>query len=141
MNVEQIVRDGVSRGLGKHQCRELTGLGRASFKALLASMGELAWPAAGKSLDRKLCDEARRGYCSPAQAAALAHSRARRKAKRIRSVRGVSGTVDELAKHFKSPVSGSTIRRRLAAGESLEQALFSPRRKRQHGNTSAACQW
>lgn len=60
----------------------------------------------------------------------LEHSRQRaleaRKANAKRTVRGITGDIPELIAHFKINVSASTIRRRLAEGKTIEEALFAP---------------
>ncbi|HHQ4216808.1 TPA: hypothetical protein ACVGKX_000885 [Pseudomonas aeruginosa] len=53
-------------------------------------------------------------------------TRLARKEKHTHTVRGRTGTLEELVDLLPSPVSASTVRRRLAAGMSLEDALLSP---------------
>lgn len=126
MSTEAFIRDCAVRGMSKNECRETLGVNPEKFADMLALIGDLPWPVGHKSLARRLSNEERRGHCSPAQAAALASSRARRKAKRSRTLRGVTGTIEELAKHFGCPVTPSTIRRRLANGDPPETAFFAP---------------
>ncbi|MGK7133302.1 hypothetical protein ACSOTY_30340, partial [Pseudomonas aeruginosa] len=68
----------------------------------------------------------KRGHCTPALARALDQARQARKDKHTHTVRGRTGTLEELVDLLPSPVSASTVRRRLAAGMSLEDALLSP---------------
>ena len=129
MNVEKFIRDSAANGLSKTQTREALDMCTETFWEVLKCMGELPWALRGRTLANKLSAEARRGICTPAQRAALAASRARRKALHTHTLRGVSGTVEELVQHFPHSVSASTIRRRLAKGLDIESAFFNPTTK------------
>lgn len=126
MNVEQFIRDSAANGLSKTQTREALDMCTDTFYEALQHLGELPWAPRGQSLGHKLSNQARRGHCSPALRTALAESRARRKALHTHTLRGVSGTVEELVQHFPHSVSASTIRRRLAKGLDIESAFFNP---------------
>lgn len=125
MNAEKFIRDSAAGGLSKTQTLEALGWCRETFYEALKSLGELPWAAPGQGLGRKQSDAARRGYCSPALRTALAESRARRRALHLHTLRGITGTVEELTQQFAS-VSASTIRRRLAKGLDIESAFFNP---------------
>ncbi|RTT02904.1 hypothetical protein DY955_33560, partial [Pseudomonas aeruginosa] len=49
------------------------------------------------------------------------------------TVDGVTGTIAELVEHFQSPVHATTVRRRVAAGMSLRDALLTPRQQPKPG--------
>jgi hypothetical protein len=49
------------------------------------------------------------------------------KAKSRRTVRGVTGTIEELIDHFALDISSCTVRRRMLSGMGLDDALFTPR--------------
>ncbi|MFU7162663.1 hypothetical protein ACM75L_30815 [Pseudomonas aeruginosa] len=53
-------------------------------------------------------------------------ARQARKDKHTHTVRGRTGTIEELVETLPSPVSASTVRRRLAGGMPLEEALLTP---------------
>ncbi|MCR1762645.1 hypothetical protein NAG16_06115, partial [Pseudomonas aeruginosa] len=44
-----------------------------------------------------------------------------------------TGTIAELVEHFQSPVHATTVRRRVAAGMSLRDALLTPRQQPKPG--------
>lgn len=102
-------------------------MGMYAFRGLLKALPDVQWPGPGKSIDFRLACEARRG-CSPAaNRDALEKARAAVRAKSLRTVRGVTGTIDELVQAFGIEVSASTVRRRMQEGMPLEAALFTPR--------------
>lgn len=123
-DVEAFIRESAERGMSKNQVRETLGLCRETFYAMLEAMPPLNWPPRGKSLGRKLSDEARRGYCPPALHAALRRNHAAKTEKGTYTVNGQRGTIEELVRHYS--VSASTVRRRMKAGMTLEQALATP---------------
>ncbi|MDY1341083.1 hypothetical protein SOJ48_29610 [Pseudomonas aeruginosa] len=71
-------------------------------------------------------ESAARGLSRRATRLALDQARKARKDKHTHTVRGRTGTIEELVETLPSPVSASTVRRRLAAGMSLEDALLTP---------------
>lgn len=124
LKIEDYIRDAARRGWSKSQTLEALGVTRESFYAMLEFMPPMEWPATAKGLGRRLADEARRGVCTPAIRAATAKAVAVRKALHSHEVDGVVGTIEELAAH--SSVSASTVRRRIAAGMTLKEALTRP---------------
>lgn len=58
----------------------------------------------------------------------LSKARDVKTAKSRRTVRGITGTVDELCAHFDLSASPRTVRQRMAEGKSLEEALFAGQR-------------
>lgn len=81
---------------------------------MLTLMPDIEWPAKGQSLDHKRANSQKRGHCTPALARALDQARQARKEKHTHTVRGQTGTLEELVELLPSPVSASTVRRRLA---------------------------
>lgn len=124
MNTEEFIKDAAKRGWSKTMTLEALGVSRDSFYAILEAMPPLEWPPQGKSLGHIQGNQARRGHCSPALAAALERQRQARKAKALHTANGFTGTIEEHA--ARSSVSDSTVRRRLKAGMTLEQALSKP---------------
>lgn len=126
MNTEQFIRESAARGLSRRATRLALGIGPWVFREMLTLMPDIEWPAKGQSLDHKRANQQKRGYCPPALARALDQARQARKEKHTHTVRGRTGTLEELVDLLPSPVSASTVRRRLAAGMSLEDALLTP---------------
>ncbi|HBP0315948.1 hypothetical protein [Pseudomonas aeruginosa] len=124
MNTEQFIRDSAARGLSRRATMHALGMGPWKFRELLTLMLDIEWPAKGQSLDHKRANSQKRGYCTPALASALDQARKARKDKHTHTVRGRTGTLEELVELLPSPVSASTVRRRLAGGMSLEDALL-----------------
>ena len=71
----------------------------------------------------------RRGIRTAAGIQALEKARAIRKEQHSHTVRDQRGTVAELVAYFKVPLNPATVRRRLAGGQSIEAALFTPIQK------------
>ncbi|HFX0910325.1 hypothetical protein N0619_22910 [Pseudomonas aeruginosa] len=92
-------------------------------------MGPIEWAKNGTTLGNRLAYEASRGRFTPAQAAALERAHERWSESRRFTVDGVTGTIAELVEHFQSPVHATTVRRRVAAGMSLRDALITPRQQ------------
>lgn len=121
MTTEEYIKDCAARGFSKTMVLEALGLCRETFYAMLEEMPAIDWPARGKSLDCQLANEARRGVCTPKLRAAAQKAVAARRELRSHTIDGVRGTITEHAK--RHGVSDSTVRRRLNAGMTLEQAL------------------
>ncbi|AYL32927.1 hypothetical protein [Pseudomonas aeruginosa] len=126
MNTEQFIRNAAARGLSRRATMHALGMGPWKFRELLTLMPDIEWPAKGQSLDHKRANQQKRGYCPPALARALDQARQARKEKHTHTVRGRTGTIEELVETLPSPVSASTVRRRLAGGMPLEEALLTP---------------
>lgn len=124
--VEDFIRASAARGLSKTATREALGFGNYRFDALCAAMPDLKWCAPQQSVDFKRAQEARRGHFTDAQRRALEAARQAVRARHSYTVRGVTGTLVELAARFKATASVSTIRHRIAKGVSVEQALLAP---------------
>lgn len=126
IDVEQFIRDAAARSWSKTQTLEALGLCRETFYAMLQAMPPLEWPAQGASMAAKLANEARRGHCSDALMAHLKKAHARRREQHSHDYGGHRGTIEQLARYSAHGVSASTIRRRMNAGMSLEQAMSLP---------------
>ncbi|WP_038831270.1 hypothetical protein, partial [Pseudomonas aeruginosa] len=122
-----------ARGLSRRATRLALGIGPWVFREMLSLMPDIEWPAKGQSLDHKRANSQKRGCCTPALAHALNQARQARKEKHTHTVRGRTGTLEELVNLLPSPVSASTVRRRLAAGMSLRDALTIPRQQPKPG--------
>lgn len=128
MNTEQFIRESAARGLSRRATRLALGLGPWVFREMLSLMPDIEWPAPGQSVDHMRANNAKRGQCSPVLAAALAKSRELRREKHLHTVGEHTGLIEELVVLLPSPVSASTVRRRIAAGMSVEEALTTPSR-------------
>ncbi|HCI2604936.1 hypothetical protein [Pseudomonas aeruginosa] len=133
MNTEQFIRDSAARGLSRRATRLSLGIGPWVFREMLTLMPDIEWPARGCSADHQRANEQKRGRCTPAQAAALERAHERWSESRRFTVDGVTGTIAELVEHFQSPVHAATVRRRVAAGMSLRDALTTPRQQPKPG--------
>jgi len=139
MDTVQFIKESASRGLSKTQVREALGVSRDKFWEMLRLIPGLSWAPPGQSLGHRLNNESRRGQCTAKLRAALEIGRAKRREKALHEVDGRKGTIEELAQHYK--VSASTVRRRMAAGLTLEAALKTPpveNNKRREGLRRAA---
>lgn len=124
MTTEEFIKDAAARNWSKRQTMQALNLCRETFYAMLEAMPPLVWPAQGRSMGHMASNEAKRGISTQKIRDALVLARAARKAKHMHTVNGVSGTIEQLA--ALSPVSYSTVRRRLKEGQSLEVALSAP---------------
>lgn len=119
-----------NRGHSRAETAKILGIPHSRLRSFCERMPNLAWST--MSLTRIDGDKARAesnafAYVENNRQRAL---EARRESAK-RTVRGVSGSISELLAHFKIDVSPSTIRRRLAEGKTIEEALFAktaPRR-------------
>jgi hypothetical protein len=130
MDLAQQIQTMARAGHSKQHTMELLGFTRYSFESALELIGPVEWPTRGRSLTNMAAHADRRGRFTPGMARSCVKAGEARKAKASRTVRGVIGTIDELVAHFKVGVSACTVRRRLVAGMSLEQALFTPRSRK-----------
>ena len=126
VDVEKFIRDAAANNWSRTQTQEALGVCRSTFYAMLEAMPPLQWPGIGASLGAKLGHEARRGHCSDALRAHLETVHARRRENTSHEYNGHRGTIEQLARYSAHGVSGSTIRRRMNAGMSLEQAMSLP---------------
>lgn len=119
MNTEAFITDAASRGWSKTQTRQALNMSTYKFWAILAAMPPLEWAGRGHTLGNKLGNANKR--VTPAILDAVARARASRRDKALHTWNGHTGTVEELAPF--SPASARTIRRRLAAGLSVDEAF------------------
>ncbi|ERY49374.1 hypothetical protein Q059_01522 [Pseudomonas aeruginosa BL05] len=133
VNTEQFIRESAARGLSRRATMQALGLGRWKFDLIIGAMEPIEWATNGTTLGNRLAYEASRGRFTPAQAAALERAHERWSESRRFTVDGVTGTIAELVEHFQSPVHATTVRRRVAAGMSLRDALTTPRQQPKPG--------
>jgi hypothetical protein len=126
MNTEQFIRESAARGLSRRATRLALGLGPWVFREMLSVMPDIEWPARGLSIDHQRANQQKRGQCSQALADALAAARETRRERHIHTVGEHTGLIEELVALLPSPVSASTVRRRIAAGMDIEAALRTP---------------
>ena len=124
MNTEEFIRDGAARGWSRTRVREALGIHSQKFWQMLEHMPGVVWPEQGKSLGNRLGNASKRGGKYHKMEASLVRARQRRLELHTYEVNGRRGTIDQLA--AASPVSASTVRRRISADMSLEQALSIP---------------
>ncbi len=124
MTTEEYIRDCAARGYSKTMTLEALGLCRETFYTMLDAMPPIQWPERGKSLACKLANESRRGTSTPGLRAAAEKARSTRREKRSHIIDGVKATIEAHAARYG--VSDSTVRRRVKAGMTLEQALKTP---------------
>ncbi|MFK8398128.1 hypothetical protein M2D07_006405 [Pseudomonas sp. BGr12] len=139
MNTEQFIRESAARGLSRRATRLALGFGPWVFREMLSVMPDIEWPARGRSLDNKLANSQKRGQCSAALADALAGAREARRSKHVHTVGEHTGLIEELVDLLPSPVSASTVRRRVAAGMDLEAALTTPPLPSRVSQPSSTC--
>lgn len=126
LTVEQQIHKMAASGHSKQHTMELLGFTRYSFDAVLELMGPVEWPAKGRSVAAKAANKLRRGRFSEAQAAAQGRAASARRTQNLKTVRGVSGNIEELIKVFGLKIHAATVRRRIASGQDIETALFTP---------------
>lgn len=124
MTTEEYIREYAARGYSKTMTLEALGLCRETFYAMLEAMPSIQWPARGQSLACKLANESRRGISTPGLRAAAEKARRTRREKHSHIIDGVKGTIEVHAARYG--ISGSTVRRRVKAGMTLNQALKTP---------------
>lgn len=128
--IEARIRGMAKAGHSKTMTQELLGLSRYAFDKLVAQMPDVEFPGRNRSRGYRASVERKRGIYTDAMrnASALAGQARHEQAKR--TVRGVTGTVDELVAHFNCPLSAAQVRRRMRQGMTLEEALFTPKATR-----------
>ncbi|WFS20579.1 hypothetical protein P9K38_09680 [Pseudomonas sp. 905_Psudmo1] len=125
--IEQQIRDLAAAGYSRRHVMELLGFSRCSFEAALAVMAPIEWPAPGQSMASKLANEMRRGHFTKGMARAQAMAACARRDKQAKTVRGVTGNLEDLIAAFGLKIHPNTFRNRVARGMDLESALFTPR--------------
>ncbi|MFI8981444.1 hypothetical protein [Ectopseudomonas khazarica] len=127
MEIEKQIRDLAAAGYSRRHVMELLGYTRFSFETVLEMIGPVDWPAPNQSVSAKLAFEMRRGKFTKGMAKSQALAANAKREKYAKTVRGVTGSIEDLIKAFGLSIGASTVRRRLQAGMDLESALFTPR--------------
>jgi hypothetical protein len=126
MDTATLIRDLAARGHSRASVRDQLGYSRERFALTLEYLGPVNWPTPGRSLGNRQAMDARKGVRPAAGLRALENARAIRKEQASHTVRGYRGTINELVAYFKLSLNPQTVRRRMAEGQSLETALFTP---------------
>lgn len=119
--LEAFIRDAAARGWSKTQTAAALGMHKQKFWDLLRLLPAFKWAPKGHTLGNKLGNESKRGVAYPKVMAAARVAQQARRDQHRRTVHGRSGSLEELA--TLCTVSARTIRRRLAAGQTPEQAF------------------
>ncbi|WP_313453450.1 hypothetical protein [Stutzerimonas nitrititolerans] len=123
-DLEKVIRDCAKRGMSRNETRLMLGYSKYKMQLILSALPDVPWPALGASLGHLRGNASRRGICP----ASLARARQARRDNLTHTVRGVSGSITELARHF-GIVSSSAARARVSAeGMTVEQAVTMPPR-------------
>lgn len=122
MDLEQQIRRLVASGCNKSEVATVIGVPTRKLPLICEHIQGLVWKPKPR---RKRAKQS-----VPYLEANLIKARAARKAALTHTVRGVTGTVLDLCAHFKTPISYSTVNRRVAAGMNLEEAMFLPRQSK-----------
>lgn len=133
-----LIRDYAARGLSKAETMEALRWGRHRFNLMLDLLGDVQWVPRNKTINRRLYCESIRGTCAPYQASNAAKAREAMLANSHKTVRGVTGSIQDLIDHFRLPTSVSSVRRRTYEGMSLEDALFTPNKQKVFGQATRA---
>lgn len=123
MSTEQIIRECAALGWSRAQTCERLGISARKLRVILELLPDIEWPAPNKSVLQRQSFESRRGFCSPANRAALLKAR-RAQIPEQYEINGRTGSVQELAKY--APVPATTIRLRLSKGIEPAQAFTDP---------------
>ncbi|MCZ4321405.1 hypothetical protein [Pseudomonas anguilliseptica] len=127
MNIELQISNLAAQGYSRQHAMELLGFTRYSFESALELIGPLEWPGNGCSVAARAANTQRRGRFTKGMAKSQAMAAAAKRAKHARTVRGVTGNIEDLIKAFGLSIHATTVRRRIAAGMDVEAALFTPR--------------
>lgn len=119
---EAQIKRWAGQGWNQRDVAQALGLTYSKFRSLLRMHPEFKWPR-GQTIAQRRYQAEKHPKGSTEQAALM---RAAQRAKLPKyTVRGVTGTLHELAHHFKV-VSFNTSHRRVRLGFSVEQALLAP---------------
>lgn len=123
-DLERTIRDCAKRGMSRVETRRMLGYTEYKMRLILEAIPDVPWPARGTSLGNQRGNESKRGICLPH----FARAREIRRQRFTHTVRGVTGSIPELAKHF-GIVSYNCARARIRnEGMTVEQALTTPPR-------------
>jgi hypothetical protein len=127
VDIEAFVRDKAAHGFSRRATRAAVGMSYCKFQLILEALPDIKWPGPAESVDALASFEAREGVTTPAQRKALERAWASSRLRHCVTVRGVTGTVPELIRHFELTITASHVqRRRKRYGMTLEAALFTP---------------
>lgn len=123
MDIEAVLRDCAKRKMSRTETRLMLGISQYKMRLFLSALPDIVWPGPGASLGNQRGNESRRGTSAPGQ---MDKARAVFRSNRLHTVRGVEGTITDLAKHF-GVISPSCARNRVAReGMSVEAAVTTP---------------
>lgn len=129
VDTEAFIRDRAAMGFSREMVRESLGIKDHKFRQILSVLPDVEWPAAGKSVGRKLYYDSIKGQCPEWKLKALQRGRVTREAKwPVFTICGITAT---LTVHCHSwadyiGVSRSQVDRRLRDGWALYDAFFTP---------------
>lgn len=124
MTFEQAVHACANAGMSRYHAAEHLNLSHSAMSEMLQDLGTVNWADRDNSVRVIERIKARRGLSTPALVAGANTAREAFARRRHRTLRGVTGSVEELIEIFKPPVSVRTIRERLAKGIDVEDAFF-----------------
>lgn len=127
MSIEQNIRQLAAQGYSRQHAMELLGFTRYSFETALELIGPIEWPGNGASVAAKAANAQRRGRFTKGMAKSQAMAAEAKRAIHAKTVRGVTGSIEELIEAFSLSIHPTTVRRRIAEGMDVETALFTPR--------------
>lgn len=129
MDLEEFIRDRAKLGWSREMTRKALGISSFKFRAIVAALPDVEWPALNKSVARQEFYDSQRGYCSPKRREALEKSWASKRANgrhfQIGSTYEITSVqLRDWAEYIT--VTQSQISRRLARGWSVYDAFFLP---------------
>lgn len=129
MDIEGFIRDRAKLGWSREMTRKALEISSFKFRAIVAALPDVQWPALNKSVARQEFYESQRGYCSPKRREALEKSWASKRANSKHFQ--IGSTCDTMSYQIAVwgeyvTVARSQIDRRLARGWSVYDAFFKP---------------
>lgn len=119
-----------AQGYAKTMTYQLLGISRNRFEAILELIGPVDFPSPYATRGAKAARLEKRGVYTDAMRRCSAKAGKVRHEKAKRTLRGVTGTIEELVKVFSAGVCAPQVRRRMRQGMSLEEAIFTPKSRR-----------
>lgn len=132
MTTEELIRQCAARNLSRRATMEVLGVSRENFALMLSYMPDVVWPARNKSVDfcRAMMNKSDEGFTQQLRTIHQQAMAARRAQCLHTLADGRQGSIEEFRAIFNSPVSATAVRRRLAKGWTLEEALTKPKTRR-----------
>jgi hypothetical protein len=118
MDLEHQIRELASSGVNRAEAARRLGFTVPQMEKVCSVMADLRWGSRRRTTPDHL--EKLKLNLSKARDVRLDKSR--------RTVRGITGTVDELCAHFDVSATPRTVRQRMSEGMNLEEALFAGQR-------------